>query len=78
MRLIAYLLLLITISLMFGTYIGNETLKINVNRLERAYILGCGVGVQTKKQYDSPLTYKEILTCIKAGALFKDVLNSKP
>lgn len=75
MRLLAALLAIVTSSLMFGTYVGMNTLSLVNERAATGYLLGCGLGIQKSKGYSTPLSPAEIAYCLTASLLFKDILD---
>lgn len=73
MKLTILVLSCVTSALLFGTYVGNETLNINKYNMQRAFTIGCGIGVQYKKNYSSTMTIKENSFCLLTGEMAADV-----
>lgn len=75
MKFIIPVLSSITSALLFGAYVGNATLKLNNSRIGRAYAIGCGVGVQLAKNYETELSEQEMVKCIQGGLTVESILN---
>ncbi len=78
MKYIITILLSITTSLIFGTYVGNKTLELNNDRMASAYLMGCGLGIQKGKNYVTPLNMQEVVFCMTAAAMFREILELTP